>query len=71
MNYDIDYRLVNSVADADENSIFYGSAVQEIAQEILSLRSERSWCNDEGQVSCLNDRISYEYRQFLNLLPKK
>lgn len=67
MTYDIDHKLIRSVADAD---VFYGSAVQLAAQELEGLIAHRSWCDDEGQAACLSEYIEREYLAFLALLPR-
>ena len=64
----MDLKMLNKIADADTSSKFWGSAVQEKAQEILGILCSRSWCEDEYRAGELTAWAEYEYLEFVNLL---
>ena len=64
----IDQALVRKIADADTDSKFWGSAVQEKAQEILAILVGRSWQDDDFLADRQQDWAEYEYLEFLALL---
>ena len=64
----IDQALLRKIADADTDSKFWGSAVQEKAQEILDILVGRSWCDDDFLADRQNDWAEYEYQEFIRLL---
>lgn len=64
----IDYDLLNKIADADTDSKFWGSAVQEKALDILGILTSRSWQDDDFQADRMLDWAEYEYLEFLRLL---
>lgn len=67
----MDYTLLNRIADAGGDSPFYGSAAQELAQDINGLIAGRSWCDDDAQAESLSDWIAYQYAEFLRALDSR
>ena len=64
----MDYKLLNFIADADTDSKYWGSAVQEKAQEILDILTQRSWQDDDFQAERMSDWAAYEYQEFIRLM---
>jgi hypothetical protein len=64
----LDQALLRKIADADTDSKFWGSAVQEKALEILDILCARSWCDDDFTADHHNDWAEYEYLEFITLL---
>ena len=64
----MDYTLLNTIADADTDSKYWGSAVQDKAQEILSIIAGRSWCDDDVRADDLLAWAEYEYQEFIRLM---
>ena len=62
------YGLIYRLADADNNSKWYGSAAQAQAQQVADLIIERSWCDDDAQLEGMNEYIAIEYTKLINLL---
>jgi len=64
----IDQKLVKFVADADTDSKYWGTAVQEKAQEILDILASRSWQYDDFSADRMLDWAEYEYQEFIRLM---
>lgn len=64
----IDQKLLRFIADADTDSKYWGSAVQEKAQEILDILVQRSWQDDDFQADRMSDWAAYEYQEFIRLM---
>jgi hypothetical protein len=68
MTLNIDYGLIKRFADVSNDSPFWGSALNEKAEELQGLIASRSWQDDECQADRMGDWIAYEYAEFLRLL---
>ena len=64
----IDQKLLRSIAEADTDSRFWGSAAQDKAQEILGILCSRSWCDDDFRADDLTAWAEYEYQEFIRLM---
>jgi hypothetical protein len=64
----IDQALLRRIANADTDSKYWGSAVQEKAQEILDILCARSWQDDDFLADRQLDWAEYEYLEFVRLL---
>ena len=64
----IDQKLLRTIADADTDSKFWGSAAQEKALDILGILVGRSWCDDDFRAENMTAWAEYEYLEFINLL---
>lgn len=64
----LDQKLLRFIADADTDSKYWGTAVQEKALDILGILTSRSWQDDEFHADRMLDWAEYEYLEFIRLL---
>lgn len=64
----IDQKLLRFIAEADTDSKYWGTAVQEKAQEILDILVQCSWQDDDFHADRMIDWAAYEYQEFIRLM---
>jgi hypothetical protein len=64
----MDQKLLRSVANAGTDSPFWGTAVQDVAQEILGILVDRSWAEEDFYADQLSAYAEHKYQEFLGLL---
>jgi hypothetical protein len=64
----MDQKLLRAIADADTDSRFWGSAVQDVAQEILAILVARSWNDCDFSADQQLAYAEHRYQEFLSLL---
>lgn len=64
----MDQKILRSIANAGTDSPFWGTAVQDVAQEILGILVDRSWTDDDFSADRQLAYAEHKYQEFLGLL---
>ena len=64
----MDQKLLRSIANAGTDSPFWGTAVQNIAQEVLGILVARSWNDCDFSADQQLAYAEHKYQEFLSLL---